>query len=167
MQADHDALQLRAALQVPVHLGQQNAGAAGDGKAEDARGDRGNRDRALAVAVGQGERRAHGGGELAVFVALAHPRADRVDHLLGLQRAGARHHRGADRRTADAVALVLDGRAALLAYGAGDAAAELQFFVRRIDDRVDCQLRDVALDQLEQRVVHPDGHYLFSNCRRL
>ena len=160
VQADDDALQLRATLEVAVHLRQQDAGAAVDRVAKDAGGNRRDRDRALAVAIGEGQRRAHRGGQLAVLVALAHAWANGMDHLLRLQRAGARHHRRADRRAADSIALVLDRGTALLANGARDAAAKLQILVGRVDNRVDCKLSDVSLDQLEQSIVHPDGHNL-------
>ena len=124
-----------------------------DGEAEVAGGDRRQGDRLHPPAVGEREGGAHGGGELLVLVPLAHPRAHGVDHLPGLEVAGAGHHRRAHRGAADPVALLLDRGPPLDADRPGDAGAELELLVGGVDDRVDVELGDVPLDQLELRPV--------------
>ncbi len=90
-----------------------------------------------------------GGGQLAVLVALAHARSHGVDDLFGLELTCAGHDRGAHRRRADPVALLLNGRPALLPDRAGHSGPELQVLVGRIDHRVHVELGDVRLDQVE------------------
>jgi len=80
-----------------------------------------------------------------------------VDDVLDLEVAGGGHHRGAYRRAADAVALLLDGGAALLGDGARHPGAELELLVGGVDDDVHRQVGDVPLQKLQVGLPHLDG----------
>lgn len=60
LQADGDALELGATLQVAVDFGQEDPGAAVDREVEYTRRDRRKRDRLQSMSIGQGQRRTYG-----------------------------------------------------------------------------------------------------------
>ena len=142
--------------QVAVHLGERDARRAVHREAVVAGRDRRDGHRLQAVPVGERERRAHRRRELLVLVALAHFRADGVQDVLELHLARARDDGRAGGGRADPPALLLHRGAALPLDHPGDTATEDQLLVRRVDDRLDVELGDVPLDQLEGGVVHRD-----------
>ncbi len=125
------------------------AGGVGNGNAADAGAEGRERERPRAETVGRLEdclgrasdelrRRAQ---------VLAHHRS--VDDVLRLQRAAASGDRAADRDRPLRHRLALDLRAAGPLDRAGDTGAHPQVVVGRVRDRVDLELRDVALDDLD------------------
>ena len=69
-----------------------------------------------------------------------------VDHILGLQVSAAGDRGLAERDAPDAVALLLNRGAALAPDRSGYAAAQFKVIVRRVDNRLNVGLGDVALD---------------------
>ena len=108
--------------------------------------DRRKRDRSDAVRDGEREARSIARGEqFRLAVAAAVPdRADRVDHVARRQAVAARDSRLAGRAAAERAAFGEQFRSGGAVNRAIDAAAAQQRRVRRVDDRVDVERRDVG-----------------------
>src|SRR5215218_436824 len=151
MQHERHALDLVAALELFGRRRERDPRRTIEREAEDPRRDRGEGDRP-AVELRRG---GQGGAvarreQLVLTLAPAAPDGPNgVDDVPRRQTAGVRRLRLAGVATAEQATFLQDGRPAGAVNCSVDAAAAEERAVRRVDDRVDALLRDVAFDELD------------------
>src|SRR5436190_13400784 len=150
-QGEHDVVDHRAGGQLVADGVDRDPCRLLEREPADARAKRGERDAAGADLTGASHRAAHrrlddraAGPPVAI-------EGDGVDDVLGGKRAGRRHDRAAERDGSLADGREFDRIAARPLERAADAGRHPERQIRRVHDRVDLQVADIAIPELDAR----------------
>lgn len=149
--AKNHASDLRTIVKPRRDSGNRNLGCSGRGKTIDSGRYSRKRDRADAVGLRQGQRIVVGRCQKPVLIGIAAlpDRADRMDDVARFQAITGGEFRLTRGAAAEAPAFRQQFRPGGVVDGTVDTAAAKQGRIRRVDDRVDIERRDVSLDNLD------------------
>jgi len=133
---------------------QHNFGASLNRKTEYACTDCGEGDAPYIMFISQFERVQRRVFEFIIFVAFAHPWANRVDDVFRLEFTTRGDYRSADKCPAYFIALLLNRRPAFSPYRTRDASAENQLYISGVYDCVGIHLGDIAVNKFKNGICN-------------